>query len=1110
MNRLSRLALSIPLLSLAGCTDNKDRPLFRLLPPEQTGVTFANIITTNDSVNVQHDVYVYNGAGVALGDIDNDGLSDIFFPGNMVSSRLYLNKGQMRFEDITRSAGIATTRWATGATMVDINSDGFLDIYVSVSGPERSPAADRANSLFINNGNRTFTEAAVRYGVADTGFTTHSVFLDYDGDKCLDLFVLNNSPRDFSRGEDVVHPLGVRGTTPGSHNELYRNSCNGTFTNVSREAGILRTAGYGLGVVASDLNADGWPDIYVSNDATPNDVVYVNNRNGTFTDKAGQWIKHASHAGMGVDIADFNNDGWLDILQVDMMPAALSRRKRISGFMSHNRMLQSRRRGVRDDYSINTLQLSNGVTKDGDLVFSEVARMAGVSATDWSWSALFADFDNDGQKDIFISNGYPKAVNDLDYQTAMFGLRGRSGPTSRRAALDLLKSLHSYKEPNYAFRNSGDLTFADVSASWGLADSAFSYGAAYGDLNNDGRLDLVVSNIDAPPFIYENVGPKDDAHHYLQIRLDGDPPNRSGIGTKLTFTAGPSKQYIEHTPYRGFMSTMENRVHVGLGNARRVDSLEVVWPDGRYQLLRSVSADTVINIRQSEAVESRQRLPQTPRPTVFAELEPSRALAYLHSVGSAVDYSVQPLLPYMISGQGPVIAAADVNADGLDDVFVGGGSEAPGQLFLQRKDGRFSMSANDQPWAADVGYEDWGALFFDANGDNLPDLYVASGGYHVVDGSPLLQDRLYLNRGGGKFERAPTALPPMATSTAAVQAGDFNGDGRMDLFVGGRLDSRRYPYPTRSYVLRNDGGSFTDVTEAVAPELIRPGGMITDAVWVDFDGDRHLDLVTVGEWMPIQFFRGDGTRLRDVTGATGLPPLRGWWYSVTAGDFNNDGRPDLVAGNLGLNYSYRTSKESKFGVYAGSFTGNQTTDIVLTQELAGTEYPISGKMPLAEEVYSLGLRFLTYGSFSQASIRELFSPAQLQKAVHYQADTFASLYLQNNGGGAFSSVPLPNLAQISPIKAIAVDDVDGDGHLDAILAGNLYDAEPNTPKADGGNGLWMRGDGKGRFIPVSPVQSGLLAPLNVTGLAVITTQHGKALIVANNADSLQTFSIRKP
>lgn len=1109
MRTLLRAALLIPLVWLAGC--KRDRPLFKLLSPDQTGVTFANTITTDDSLNVQTDVYVYNGAGVAIGDIDNDGLPDIFFAGNMVSSRLYLNKGHMRFDDITKQAGVSTKRWATGVTMVDINDDGYLDIYVSVSGPEWSKPEERANLLFINNRDHTFTEAAAQYGIADTGFTTHAVFLDYNGDGCLDLFLLNNSPKDFSRGVGSL-PTGMRAQTPGSYNQLYRNSCHGTFTNVSREAGILRDAGYGLGVVAADVNGDGWPDIYVSNDGTPNDVLYVNNGDGTFTNKAARWLKHTSAAGMGVDIADFNNDGRPDILQVDMMPRDLSRRKRTSGFTTYGSLLESRSQGFRDDYSANSLQLSNGVTKDGDVIFSEIARLAGVSHTDWSWSALFADFDNDGHKDIFIGNGYPKAVNDLDYMTAAFAARRRgSANASRRAGLEILKRLPAYEESNYVFRNAGDLTFTDKTKEWGMGRPSFSYGAAYADLDNDGRLDLVVNNIDAPAFIYENVQPRDDdAHHYLQIRLQGESPNLRGIGSKLILTARGQKQYIYHSPYRGYMSTMDDRDHFGLGHVKRVDSLEVIWPDGRYQLLTGLDVDRLLVVKQADATEKRRAdSPPPSRDHLFQPVDPRRELRYKQQAATPVDYSVQPLLPYMISRQGPPVAAGDINGDGLDDIFIGGAAGVPGRLFIQRKDGSFVESTQGQPWEADKAYEDWGALFFDANGDGLLDLYVASGGYQIAPGSALLQDRLYINQGGGKFVRDTRALPTMLTSTATVRTGDFNGDGRPDLFVGGRLTPRDYPYPTRSYLLRNDGDHFTDVTEQVAPELAHPGGMITDAAWIDFDGDGRLDLVTVGEWMPIQFYRNDGKRLRNVTQSTGLPPLRGWWYSLAVGDFDHDGRPDLVAGNLGLNYTYTTSKESKFGVYAADFTGNRTTDIVLTQEMGGTEYPFAGMVPLGQVIYPLALRFPTYASFAQASVRQLFSPSQLQEAIHYQTDTFASVYLHNNGGGTFSSVALPNLAQIAPIKGIIAHDVDGDGHLDLIVAGNLYDAEPNTPRADAGNGLWLRGDGKGHFTPVPPTQSGFLAPLNVSGLTLINTPSGKAVIVANSGDSLQAFMIRK-
>jgi len=490
-------------------------------------------------------------------------------------------------------------------------------------------------------------------------------------------------------------------------------------------------------------------------------------------------------------------------------------------------------------------------------------------------------------------------------------------------------------------------------------------------------------------------------------------------------------------------------------------------------------------------------------------MDPRRTVKYKQSQSAFDDYEVQPLLPYEPSHHGPVVAVADVNGDGLDDVFIGGGGAVPGRLFLQRKDGSFVESVQGQPWAADKDYDDWGALFFDANGDGRPDLYVASCGYLRAPGSPLLQDRLYINTGGGRFVRDTQALPAMRTCTAAVAAGDFTGDGRLDLFVGGRLSPRNYPYPTRSYLLRNDGGHFTDVTQQMAPDLIQPGGMITAAVWVDFDGDGRLDLVTAGEWMPLQFYHNDGTTLRNVTASVGLPPTRGWWYSLAVGDFNHDGRPDLIAGNLGLNFTYTTSPQSRFGVYAGNFTGDQTTDIVLTQEIGGTEYPFFGRAKLGPTIYPVALRFPSYTTFSTASVAQLFGVNSLQHALHYQTDTFASMYLQNNGNGTFTAAPLPNLAQISPIRGIVIDDVDGDGNLDLVVAGNLYDTEPNTTPADAGNGLWLKGDGRGHFTPVPAVASGFLATRDVTGLALIRTPAGKAVLVANSGDSLQAFTIRK-
>ncbi len=1099
-------------LLLAGCGDGgSSGALFELQPASRSGVTFANTITASDSVNVQTDVYIYNGAGVAAGDIDNDGLPDLFFAGNMVSSRLYLNKGGMKFEDITKAAGVGTDRWATGVSMVDVNDDGWLDIYVSVSGPEWSSPESRRNLLFINNKDHTFTESAKAYGVDSNGFTTHAAFLDYDGDGCLDLFLLENSPRDFTRADVSGIPAGMRSETPDSYNQLLHNDCQGShhFTNTSEQAGIRRKSGYGLGVAIADVNNDGRPDIYVSNDVVTNDVLYVNNGDGTFTDKRPTALRHTSYAGMGVDVADFNNDGWADVLQVDMMAADLVRRKRTTGFLTYPGVLDSRSRGFLDDYSENTLQLNNGRVAGGEVTFSEVGRMAGISHTDWSWSALFADFDNDGLKDIFIGNGYPKAVNDLDYMSATNAARrpGASAGT-RKAGIDIVHALPAYDVSNYVFRNRGDLTFADESRAWGMERPSLSYGAAYVDLDNDGRLDLVVNNIDAEAFVYRNAHKADSLHHFLGVILAGDSPNRQGIGSRLAISAGGVKQYLDAIPYRGFMSSMDDRPHFGLGGASRVDTLEITWPDGRRQVLTNVEGDRYITLKQSDASAPGATPPAPPAATPFVLADAAHGAQYLHQASTSVDYSVQALLPYLISRQGPPVATADVNGDGLDDVYVGGGPGSAGVLYLQNAAGGFVRAPDQSPFVRDKEFDDWGARFFDANGDGRPDLYVASGGYSISASSPLLQDRLYLNKGGGRFVRDSSALPEMLTSTSAIAVGDFTGDGRPDLFVGGRLTPRDYPKAARSYLLENQGGRFVDVTAQYAPELAKDYGMVTAAELVDFDGDGHADLVTAGEWMPLRFFKGAAGKLTDAGPSISLPSTRGWWFSLAAADVDKDGRPDLIAGNLGLNYSYTTSDSARFGVVAADFTGNRTTDIVLTEEHGGQEYSVGGMVPLGRELYTLGLRFPTFASFASATLQQLFEPAALQQAVHYQVDTFASTYLHNDGGGKFTSTPLPRMAQISAIRGIIPMDVDGDGHLDLVVAGNLYDSEPNVARADAGNGLWLKGDGAGHFTPVVARASGLLASRNVAALALARTASGHALFVANTGDSLQTFLVR--
>lgn len=1110
-SRLAIITIFVILLSAACIPNDQPAPLFRELSPDNTGITFSNTIVSTDSLNVQTDHFLYNGAGVAVGDINNDGLSDLFFSGNYVPSQLYLNKGDMQFQDITDHSGIKTDRKVTGVSMVDINGDGYLDIYLSISGSPWSSPDDRGNLLYLNNGDNTFLEAASEFSVDDPGFTTHAVFLDYNKNGYLDLFLLGNSPGEFGRGDTGGRFSGAKEPNPYGLDRLYRNNGDGTFSDISEEAGILDRLGYGLGAVATDLNNDGWPDIYVSNDITPNDVLYINNGDGTFTDKAADYLKHTSFAGMGIDIADFSNNGWPDIMQTDMMPEKLEDRKRMSGSTSYSVFQQLRNQGYFPHYNTNTLQLNRGTTANGDIIFSEIGRMAGVAYTDWSWAALFADFDNDGKKDLFISNGYPKAVNDFDYLSDMHRARqtGNDPEHVKQMELDILENLHSYNVSNHIFQNNGDFTFTDRTSQWGVDHPGFSYGAAYADLNSNGKLDLVINNINSPAQIYENTGAGSKEHNYLQVQLDGFSSNTGGIGAKVILTHNGEKQTIYHTPYRGYMSTVDDRIHFGLGDGagETLDSLEIYWPDDRYQLLTEISKNQLLTVSQTDAGFKSTSDPGEfhNKEHYFEAIESLNGLDLSLDGNRINDFNIQTLLPYKVTSQNFPIAAGDVTGNGLDDIYIGGPADTAGRLYLQQNDGSF-MEFNDfQPWEIDKRYDDWEAHFFDSNGDGLMDLYVSSGSIRLSNVSDLLQDRLYVNQGDGRFIRDEDALPGINTATGNVTSADFNGDGQLDLFVGGRLSQRNYPNPVRSYILLNDGGRFTDVTETMAPDLVNPGGMITDALWIDFTGNEIPDLVTVGEWMPIRFYENTGQEFRDVTASMNLPPTRGWWYSLTSGDINNDGRPDLIAGNLGLNFTYETSTENKFGVYAGDFNENWNTDLIFVKEIDGIEYPYHGLAKIGSSIEQLGYVYERFEDYASEPIQRIFSRQKLEEALHYQVDTFTSVALISDKNGEYRSIKLPNIAQISPINDSILRDVDSDGNLDLIIAGNIFETEPNIPRADAGKGLVLKGDGNGGFTSVPLIRSRFYAPEDAKKLHYFSTPEGMVLLVANYNSSPNLF-----
>lgn len=1094
-------------LVLAGCGVQQEPTLFQKMEPEYTGITFNNEITPSDSLNNYNYPFTYHGGGVGIGDINNDGLPDIYFTGNMLSSRLYLNKGDMKFEDITESAGVQTDRWVSGVSMVDINSDGHLDIYVSAVSPNDAHKSTRANLLFINNGNLTFTESAAEYNIDNTSFTTHSAFLDYDKDGDLDLFQLNHSPGAFARNNAVRQSTFPVGETRYSYDELYRNNGDSTFTRVSMEAGILRKEGFGLGVAVSDLNRDGWPDIYVSNDVVTNDVVYINNQDGTFSDKTTEYLKHSSFAGMGVDIADFNNDGWPDIYQTDMMPEDYTKRKKMSGGITYSHYLEMRAKGYYHQYSMNTLQLSNGITPEGEPVFSEIARMAGIAYTDWSWSALFGDYDNDGLKDIFVTNGFPKAINNYDFLESANNL-GRFGTeeAKEKKRRQLLKNLHGYKVPNYLFKNNGNLTFTDTSKEWGFKKLGYSNGASQSDLDNDGDLDLVINNINAPASIFMNKADTLTGNHYLSVKLEGSSENPNGIGTQVIVTTQSGKQYAWLSPYRGYQSSLDNRLLFGLGKEKAIDSLEVIWPDHSYELLTDLESDSQIVLRHQKASNRWNPSPLNSENWLFTKLTSQTGIDYRHEENEFSDYDTQGLLPYQLSKLGPPLAVGDVNGDQLDDLYIGGAAGFSGQLYLQSNAGKFRQSEQSELWQSDHEYEDVGATFFDADGDGDLDLYVVSGGYEFSPASSLLQDRIYINDGTGQFIRNQEALPQMLTSGKVVKPADYDGDGDLDLFIGGRQIPRQYPKAPRSYLLRNDGGFFSDVTREVIPDVVQTG-MITDAEWLDFNSDGRLDLVTAGEWLPIQFYQNTENSFSEVTSSIGDVSEKGWWRSLAAADFDGDGDQDLVAGNLGENFSYRASAEQTFEVFADDFDSNQTLDLLFAVYKDGEHIPWYGKAKMGMKIPAINRKFQTYEKYAEANVSEVISSSAMEEALHLQANTFESKYLENRGQEGFVSHSLPNEVQMSSVNDILTEDFNGDGYIDLLTAGNLYNAEPQTPRNDAGNGLVLMGDGTGKFEPVSPFKSGFLAPYQASDLEMIEVSTGNILLVANNDGELQIFSI---
>ncbi|QHT69860.1 VCBS repeat-containing protein [Rhodocytophaga rosea] len=1086
--------LVVSLLLLAACRPNNDSRLFELVPASETGITFANTITTSDSMNALNFDYIYNGGGVAVGDVNNDSLPDIYFTGNMVSGKLYLNKGNFQFEDITEKAGVSTTKWTTGVAMVDINTDGLLDLYVCVAGKDSTQSA---NLLFVSNGNGTFTEKAKEYGLADTGYSTQAAFFDYDNDGDLDMYLLTNAYENFNR--NITRPKFTKGEGK-STDRLYRNNGDHTFTNVSKEAGIL-VEGYGLGVAVSDINQDGWPDVYVANDFLTNDLLWINNQNGTFTESAARYMKHQSHNGMGTDVADYNNDGLVDIVVLDMLPEDNLRQKTMFPAPNYDRFEQTLQYGYIPQYIRNTLQLNNG-----NGTFSEIGQLAGIHNTDWSWSALFADYDNDGLKDLLITNGYRKDVTNMDFITysrenSMFG----TDETNKKRMAGELDKLAGANVHNYIFRNKGDLTFEDKSLTWGMSEPGYSNGAAYADLDQDGDLDLVVNNIDQKASIYRNNADKVLTHTYLQIELIGTDLNKHGIGTKIELVSGGKKQFQEQTLYRGYKSTVDPLIHFGLGSITKVDTLTVTWPDGKLQQLYNVAAKQrlVIDYKQSKVPESVQVPAHIPSQTLFTNISGRNGLVYKHQESDYVDFKIQPLLPHKFSQNGPGIAVGDADGNGLDDVYVGGAAGKSGVLFFQSSSGTFESHE-----VAKQREEDMGSLFFDADKDGDLDLYVASGGSEFEENSAYYQDRLYVNDGKGNFTHQSAALPEMRTSGSCVTAADYDQDGDLDLFVGGRIVPGKYPMPARSYILQNNGGKFTDITAQLCQELQKPG-LVTAALWTDFNNDNQIDLIVTGEWMPVSFFENKNGRLTNVTNNAGTAQATGWWNSLTSGDFDQDGDMDYVAGNLGLNTKYKASEKEPVCVYAKDYDQNGSIDPILCYYIMGENHPTHPRDALIDQINGMRGRFPRYEQYGKATLDKVLTKQELEGALVVRSEYFQSAYIENQGNGKFVMRPLPIQAQVAPVFGMLSRDFDGDGQLDVLLTGNSYAAEVQTGQYDASVGLLLKGDGKGDFSPVPVTKSGFFVNKDAKGIAELMDSKGNPLVlVACNADSLESFTYK--
>ncbi|WP_103070626.1 VCBS repeat-containing protein [Aquimarina sediminis] len=1083
---------------------------FSILDSSYSGVTFSNTIKDTKERNILKYANFYGGAGVGVGDFNNDGLQDIYFAGNIVPDKVYFNQGKLVFKDVTKEVGIKNDGgWSTGVTVADVNNDGYVDVYVSRELYDDKPDW-RSNLLYINKGDGTFIESAAEYGVADSQRTRHATFFDYDKDGFLDLFLLTQPPNPGSYSDY----FGTKLLQPEYHVKLFRNTGKESFVEVTKQAGLLHT-GFPNAVSASDINNDGWTDLYVANDFYAPDFVFINNKDGTFINQADSALNHMSYYSMGVDIADINNDGLLDVFVVDMVAEDNFRSKSNMSGMNPKAFQRVVDNGGHYQYMYNTVQLNNG-----NSTFSDIAQLTNMAATDWSWSNLIADFDNDGLKDVYITNGLLRDIRNTDadkkvgeyvIETAnnWISKNPHAGEISIWEILDLDKTLAllpSQPLQNYAYKNYGNLKFKKAMNEWGLDQKSFSNGAAYADFDNDGDLDIVVNNINEEAFIYRNNSEILSKSNFLRIKLS-DKKGRPVFGTRVQLYCKDGVQTQETTNVRGIYSTSEPLVHFGLGNLKKVDSLIITWPNGTQLVKKDIAANKLLQLEMvsGSALADNRKPDVVTKDLLFKEITTSFGINYKHIENVFDDYKKQVLLPHKLSQFGPALAIGDINNDELEDVFIGGATGFDAVLYIQNNEGSFSKS-NKALWVKENAYEDVDAIFVDINGDSYLDLYVVSGGNEYPINDPHYIDRLYLNDGKGNFSKGAILNVNRQSGSKAIVE-DYDNDGDYDVFVGGRVVPHQYPMPASSMLLKNENGQLVNVTDMIAPEF-KDIGMVTDAVWTDYDNDADIDLILVGEWMPITLFKNEQGKLYKETNES-LEKSAGWWFSLEKGDFDNDGDIDFIAGNIGLNYKYKTSEETPFDVYYHDFDSNGSQDIVLGYYDKNKHYPVRGFSCSAEQIPLLKKQINNYDLFASLEINQVYGEKKLGNALHYKAETFASSYIENKGNGVFKISPLPYQAQLSSINDIVVNDFNNDGNQDALMAGNLFVSEIETPRNDAGIGLLMLGDGKGNFSPTLGKESGFFANKDAKKIKILNSKKGKKVLVANNDSELQSFILKK-